>query len=326
MKTKLTELLKIEFPIIIAPMFLVSTPKMIIEACNNGVTGAIPSLNFRTPKELEAGLKSIRAGTKNAYGVNLIVNKSNIYLKEHLKICLDQGVDYFITSLGSPREVIEASKQNGAKVFCDVTDEDYAKKVTDLGADGLIAVNSGAGGHAGHIPASVLVPRLKEVTELPVISAGGVATGTGLLSILALGADGLSIGTPFIPCDESSVSKEYKQACIDYSAKDIVMTSKLSGEPCSVINTPYMKKIGLEQNPIEKMLNNNKQLKKYAKMLTHYKGMKMVENAAFAATYKSVWVAGPSLEFTHSIQPLSRILNNLLTDYKQARENFIKTI
>jgi nitronate monooxygenase len=282
MKTNLTDLLGTELPIIMAPMFLVTNTKMIIAAAESGIAGCIPALNFRTIEELEVGLKEIRSKTNKPFGVNLIVNKSNIHAKKQLHKCLDMGVNFFITSLGSPEEVIRESKKQGVKVLCDVIEEGYAKKVEDMGADGVIAVNSGAGGHLGNIPASVLVPALKSVCKIPVISAGGVGSGAGILSMLALGADGLSIGSPFIATTECDVGQDYKQACIDYSAEDIVVTTKLSGSRCTVINTPYLKKIGTDQNFIESLLNKNKQIKKYAKMVTYYKGMKMLEKAAFS--------------------------------------------
>ena len=326
MKTALTELLGIELPIIMAPMFLVTNVEMIVEAGESGIAGCIPALNFRTIEELEAGLKEIKLRSTKPFGVNLIVNKSNIVAKKQLHKCLDMGVDFFITSLGSPEEVIKESKKQGIKVFCDVIEETYAKKVEDLGADGVIAVNSGAGGHLGNIPASVLIPALKSKCNIPVISAGGVGTGSGILSMLALGADGLSIGTPFIATQESGVNEDYKKACVDYSAEDIVVTTKLSGSRCTVINTPYVKKIGTEQNIIESVLNKNKQIKKYAKMLTYYKGMRALEKAAFSATYNSVWCAGTSLEFTHKIETISTIVERFKDEMTQAEKNLLKTL
>ncbi|MGE3608676.1 MAG: NAD(P)H-dependent flavin oxidoreductase [Bacteriovoracaceae bacterium] len=326
MKTALTELLGIEHPIIMAPMFLVTNTDMIVAAAESGIAGCIPALNFRTIEELEAGIKDIKSRTKKPFGINLIVNKSNILYKKQLEKCVELGVDFFITSLGSPEEVIKESKKKGIKVFCDVIDEAYAKKVEDLGADGIIAVNSGAGGHLGNVPASVLVPTLKAKCKIPVISAGGVGTGSGILSMLALGADGLSIGSPFIACKESGVTQDYKQACVDYGAHDIVVTTKLSGTRCTVINTPYVKKIGTDQNAIENFLNHNKQLKKYAKMLTYYKGMKMIEKAAFGATYKTVWCAGSSIEFTHQVEPLKNIVNRLMNEFETAKQNLNKTL
>jgi nitronate monooxygenase len=326
MKTALTDLLKIELPIIMAPMFLVTNPEMIIAAAESGIAGCIPALNFRTIEELEKGIKEIKSKTKKPFGVNLIVNKSNPVAQKQLYKCLDLGVDFFITSLGSPEEVIRESHKQGTKVFCDVIEEGYAKKVEDQGADGVIAVNSGAGGHLGNIPATVLVPALKSICKIPVISAGGVGTGGGILSMLALGADGLSIGSPFIATKESGVTQEYKQACVDYGAEDIAVTTKLSGSRCTVINTPYLKKIGTEQNPLESFLNHNKQFKKYAKMLTYYKGMKMIEKAAFSATYKTIWCAGTSIEFTHRIESVHDIVNRFKSEMSEAQQKLFKTL
>lgn len=325
-KTGLKELLGIDFPVIMAPMFLVTNTDMVVEAAEAGIAGCIPALNFRTIEELEAGLKEIKSRTDKPFGVNLIVNKSNIYWEKQLEKCLEVGVNFFITSLGSPEKVIKESKKHGVKVFCDVVDEAYAMKVESLGADGLIAVNSGAGGHLGNIPASVLIPLLKEKCKIPVISAGGVGTGSGILSMLALGADGLSIGSPFIACKESPISQEYKKACLDYGADDIVTSTKISGSRCTVINTPYLKKIGTDQNMIESYLNKHKQLKKYAKMLTYYKGMKAVEKAAFAATYKTVWVAGTSIEFSHEIESLKSIVQRFKDEFEQAKKDLKKTL
>jgi nitronate monooxygenase len=322
--TWITKTFGIKYPIILAPMFLVSNNKMLVEAYKNGFIGCIPSLNYRTPALFEEAMKELRQSCDGKFGINLIVNKSNVYLKEHLEILEKYPPAFIITSLGSPEETIKRLKPLGVKILCDVVDVEYARKVESLGADALIAVNSGAGGHAGPISASILVPMLMKATKLPVINAGGVGTGAGLLSVLALGSEGVSIGSPFIATTESGVSQEYKQAVVDYGAKDIVMTTKISGSPCSVILTPYVKKIGTEQNFIESFLNHNKQIKKYAKMLTYYKGMKAVENAAFAATYKTVWVAGPTIEFSHSIETVEAIAKRIISEYEVAYKNLVE--
>lgn len=323
MKAALCDILGIELPIIMAPMFLVSNNEMLISASEAGIAGCIPALNYRTIEELEKGIKEIKAKAKGPIGVNIIVNKSNVLAQKQLYKCLDLGVDFFITSLGSPEEVIRESKKTGAKVFCDVIEETYAKKVEDMGADAIIAVNNGAGGHLGNIPASVLIPTLKQKCQIPVISAGGVGSGSGILSMLALGADGLSIGTPFIATRECKVSDDYKNACINYKAHDIVVTTKLSGSRCTVINTPYVQKIGTEQNVLESVLNKNKQLKKYAKMLTYYKGMKGLEKAAFGATYKSVWCAGTSLEFTTKISSVKEVVEQFKNEFEIAKKELL---
>ncbi len=321
--TWLTKTFDIKYPIILAPMFLVSNNKMLAEAYKHGFIGSIPSLNYRTPAEFEAGMIELHKECKGKFGINLIVNKSNIHLAEHLAVLEKHPPAFVITSLGSPEETIRRLKPLGVKILCDVVDVEYAKKVESLGADALIAVNSGAGGHAGNISPSILIPMLIKATKIPVISAGGVGTGAGLLSVMALGCEGVSIGSPFIATKESGVSEEYKKAVVDYGAMDIVMTTKISGSPCSVINTPYVKDIGTQQNFVESFLNKNKQIKKYAKMLTYYRGMKAVEKAAFAATYKTVWVAGPSIEFTHAIEDVQTIIKRIITEYEEAYQALV---
>ncbi len=308
----LSKMLNIEYPIIMAPMFLVSNEAMLIAGTKSGIAAAIPALNYRTTEQLREGIRRIKAEAKGPIGINLIVNKSNFLLDDQLKVCIEEGVDFFITSLGTPKKVIEAAHDTDIKVFCDVTDVEYAKKVEALGADAVIAVNNKAGGHAGKLNAKELIQALKNAISIPVISAGGVGNQAELTEIAEFGADGFSIGTVFIASDEAGVSQEYKQACIDYSSKDVVMTTKLSGTPCTVIQTPYVKEIGTEQTRFERFLNKNKRLKKWFKALTFYKGMKSLEKAAFSATYKTVWCAGPSIEHVKSIRPVAQIVNDLV--------------
>jgi nitronate monooxygenase len=313
-KQTLTSLLNIKHPIIIAPMFLVSNTKMVIEGMKSGVAGCIPALNYRTLEELRASVQELKAAKieGGSFGYNLIVNKSNPKAKEQLKVLCEEGVDFIITSLGSPEETINEAHKVGIKVFCDVTDLSFAKKVESLGGDALIAVNNQAGGHRGNIDPETLIKQLNENTSLPVISAGGVGSKADLDKMIGYGAIGVSIGSPFIASIESGVSDEYKQACVDYGAKDIVMTQRISGTPCTVINTPYVQKIGTKETWLERILNKNKSLKKWVKMVRFYIGMKATEKAATQATYKTVWVAGPSIENTKAILPLREIVNKLV--------------
>jgi len=308
----LCTLLGIKYPIIMAPMFLVSNTEMIIAGIQAGITGAIPALNYRTTEELRTAIRYIRSKTNGPFGINLIVNKSNFLYKEQLQIICAEKVDFIITSLGSPEETIHVAHAAGVKVFCDVTDVRYAQKVESLGADAVIAVNKEAGGHAGNISSHELIPALQKAVKIPVISAGGVGDAASLQKMMALGIAGVSVGTIFIASEESGVTPEYKQACVDYGAKDIVMTTKLSGSHCTVINTPYVQEIGTQQNWLEKILNKNKRLKKWFKAFTFYKGMKKLQNAAFGATYKTVWCAGPTIEYIHSIRPVKEIVQELV--------------
>ncbi len=313
LKTPFTKLLGIDYPIIMAPMFLVSTVEMIIAALENGITAAIPALNYRTDEAFREAITKIKNATDKPFGINLIVNKSNIKYKKQLETCIDLKVDFIITSLGNPKEVIAKCKPAGIKVFCDVVDLKFALKVADLGADAVIAVNSKAGGHSGSTMAEVLVPMLVEKLDIPVISAGGIATNEQLKNAIALGADAVSVGTVFIASPEAGVSDEYKKALVEYGAKDIIMTSNISGTPITVINTPYMQKAGNKQSTLSKMLGKNKHLKKYIKMFIMFKGMKAIEKAASKHTYKTVWVAGQSIEHVNSIKPVKEIIKRLIS-------------
>lgn len=316
MKIKsLNSILNITHPLIMAPMFLVSNTKMVIEGMKSGVAGCIPALNYRTLEELQEAINELKVAkvSGGSFGFNLIVNKSNVTYKEQLRVLCEEGVDFIITSLGSPEETIKEAHKVGIKVFCDVTDLAFAKKVESLGADAIIAVNNQAGGHRGNIDPETLIKQLNENTSLPVISAGGVGNKAELDKMLSYGAVGVSVGSPFIASNEAGVSQEYKQACVDYGAKDIVMTERISGTPCTVINTPYVQRVGTKQTWLETILNKNKSLKKWVKMIRFYIGMKATEKAATQVTYKTVWVAGPSIKDTKAILPVKDIVKKLVS-------------
>ena len=314
MQTKLTQLLNIKYPIIQAPMFLVSNTAMVIEAMKGGIAGCIPALNYRTLDELRAAIKELKAAKVEggSFGFNLIVNKSNIKYKGQLEVLCEEGCDFIITSLGSPEETIRQAHAVGIKVFCDVTDLKFAQKVESLGADAAIAVNNEAGGHRGNYSPEELIKLLTSNLKIPVISAGGVGCKADVDKMIGYGAEGVSVGSPFIASVEANVTDEYKQACVDYGAKDIVMTQRISGTPCTVINTPYVQKIGTKESWLESVLNKNKKLKKWVKMIRFGIGMRATEKAATKATYKTVWVAGPSIEYTKAILPTKDIIAKLV--------------
>lgn len=314
MQTELTKQLKINYPIIQAPMFLVSNVEMVTEAMKAGIAGCIPALNYRSLDELRVAVKELKANKVEggAFGFNLIVNKSNIKYKGQLEVLCQEGCDFIITSLGSPEETIKKAHEVGIKVYCDVVDLKFAKKVESLGADAAIAVNNEAGGHRGNSSPENLIKELTSNINIPVISAGGVGCKTDIDEMLSYGASGVSVGSPFIASLEAGVTQEYKQACVDYGAKDIVMTQRISGTPCTVINTPYVQKIGTKQTWIESILNKNKKLKKWVKMIRFSIGMNATTKAATQATYKTVWVAGPSIEYTKEILPVKAIVDKLI--------------
>jgi len=310
----LQQILNIELPFLIAPMFLVSNTSMVIKAMERGGAGCIPALNYRSIEELKNAIRTMKAHKpeKGAFGINIIVNPSNLKCKEQLKACCEEGVDFIITSLGSPKKVIRRAKKAGIKVFCDVVNLEHAKKAEALGCDALIAVNNLAGGHRGNLGPELLIKQLIESINLPIISAGGIGSKQELEEVLVFGAAGASIGSPFIASKESQVSEAYKNACVSYGSKDIVMTKKISGTPCTVINTPYVQSVGLDEMWLERKLHKFIFLKKWIKLLRYLKGTRDVESSAKEMSYKSVWVAGPSIQNTHRIESVSKIIDRFI--------------
>lgn len=329
-QTKLTKLFNTEMPLIMAPMFLVSDINMVKAAIKSKIIGTFPTLNYRKEGELDSVLKELnnyknKLENPGTYGVNIITQKSNPLYKKHLNICIENKVPFYITSLGNPKEVIEEAHKYGAKVFCDVTNLKHAEKVYNLGADGIIAVGQGAGGHAGPDPLQILIPSLKEkFKDFPIIAAGGISTGNGLHSILVLGAEGASVGTRFIASTEAPVSQEYKQAVVNAKSEDIVMTERISGTPSTIINTEYAKKIGYRQNWVERILSKNKKTKKYFKMLIQIKGMKKLEKSVAPGNYKNLWIAGKSVEFINEIIPINKIVQNFKKELEKSINNSCK--
>lgn len=325
MKTDFTEQTGIAYPIIMAPMFLVSNEAMIQSAIQTGIMGVFPTLNYRKQDELDALIKRLhlfKSEKKGSFGVNLIVQKTNPLYSSHLQICVENKVPFYITSLGNPREVIDAARSYGAKVYCDVTNITHAKKCAQLGCDGFIAVGQGAGGHAGPYTQTVLIPALrKQFHTIPVIAAGGIATGDGIAAMMALGAAGVSIGTRYIVSYEAKVSDEYKNSVLNSGMDNIVMTERLSGTPCNIINTPYAKKIGFKQNWLEKWLSNNSRTKKYFKMLVQYKGLQALEQAIKPGNYKTLWTAGQTVELVDDILSCDEITARLIKETYQSVEN-----
>ncbi len=317
--TKFTALLGCRYPVIAAPMFLVSNEALVTASSNAGGIGAAPSLNWRSTALFEVALGKIKAQTDKPFAINLIVNKTNVRMEDDLDAIVEHKVPMVITSLGKPQKVIERVHSYGGKVFCDVVDLKYAELVADQGADGVIAVSAGAGGHAGPISPMVLLPYLKEKLSIPVVAAGGIVNGRQILAALVLGADAVQVGTRFIATEESNASEDYKNAVLASEPEDIVMTKRISGTPAAVINTPYIESEGLELNPVEKFLRENPKTRKYAKLLRTVIGMRALENAESRTTWKTVWSAGQGVGLIHDILPADTVMKRLISEYWDAR-------
>ena len=227
-------------PAIAAPMFLVSGPALVIETCQAGVAGTFPALNARTSEQLDGWLAEINATLAAAraaapttpvspYGVNLILHASNPRVAADLALIAQHRVPFVITSLGHPGEVVQVVHAYGGLVFSDVIHAYHAKKALAAGVDGIVAVASGAGGHAGTQSAFSLVREIREFWDGALILGGAIADGYAVRAAEVLGADFAYLGTRFIATRESSAPDAYKQMLVEAEAKDIVYTDAVSG-------------------------------------------------------------------------------------------------
>ena len=231
-QTEFTRMIKVAYPIIGAPMFLISYEELAIAVSEAGGLGAIPLPNFRSIQDLERTLTNIRRKTDKPIGVNIHLS-GRFEWKKQLAVCLDSGVKFFITSLGDPRLILDDVHANGGRVFADVISLNQGLKARDRKVDGLIAVASDAGGHSGTVPTIVLVPYLKSKVGLPVIAAGGISTGAQLAAALALGACAVIVGTRLIATTESRAISAYKEAVVTSGPEDIVCTDRITENPAN---------------------------------------------------------------------------------------------
>lgn len=314
-ETALTALTGCSVPIIVAPMFLVSNKPMVVAGSEAGAIGSFPALNFRPIERFQTVLREIKSETNKPFAVNLIVNKSNIYLADQVKITLDQGVPLIIASLGNPTQLIREAHQSGSKVLVDVVNLEHALKAQDAGADAIIAVDASAGGHHGQTGFQVLVPFLRAQLSVPIIAAGGIATGAGLAAALALGAAGVVIGTRFIASQECAVIEDYKRSILDSSPDDIVTTWKLDGLPAHVINTDYVKRVGTHLSWIERLLLKNKRTRQSVITTRALRSFQKLGSSAQRVTWKQLWGAGQSVGLVYDIKPVRDIISEIVAEY-----------
>lgn len=227
-------------PIISAPMFIISTPRLVIAQCQAGVVGAMPALNARPASQLDDWLAEITE-TLSAYkqanpgkpaapfAINQIVHKSNDRLEHDMEVCLKYKVPIYITSLGAREDINAAAHHSGAVVLHDIINNKFARKAIEKGADGLIAVAAGAGGHAGVKSPFALIQEIRQWFDGPVALSGAIATGGAVLAAQAMGADFAYIGSAFIATDEARAADSYKQAVVNSNSDDIVYSNLFTG-------------------------------------------------------------------------------------------------
>lgn len=317
--TAFTKAFNIRYPIVSAPMFLVSDVNMVVATSEAGGLGTFPALNFRPIEKYREAIHEIKKKTKHPFGINLIVQQTNKHQHEQLEIALEEDVPLIITSLGSPREAIKKASKTKTKIYCDVVGLDHAKKVSDLGADGLIAVSYGAGGHAGTIATFALIPQLVRNLKLPVLAAGSIVGGDGMAASFGLGAAGIYMGTRFIASKEAQVPVEYKQAILKAMAEDIVNTDKVDGFPGNFILTPTLRALGLDTGVIEAAIKKSKRLGRYLAMARAAKSLFSPEKVK--ASYKTVFSAGHGVGLIDELKSIDKIIQDTVSEYLRIKKN-----
>ena len=306
----------IELPIICGPMYPCSNPELVAAVSEAGGLGVVQpvSLTFVHGYDFREGLRLIkRLANDKPIGMNALIEQSSQRYKEKMQqwidIALEEGVRFFITSLGKPDWVVEKVHAVGGVVYHDVTETKWAEKGLAAGVDGLIAVNNQAGGHAGALSPQQLFADLQGF-GVPVICAGGVSHPSGFAEALNQGYAGVQMGTRFIASDECKVSEDYKQAIVDASAEDIVLSLKLTGVPVSVINTDHVKKTGTHAGPLARWLLKGQKTKHLMRMLYTLSSLWRLKNASQANGDRSGYLqAGKSVQGIQQVESVSQIMS-----------------
>ena len=295
-----------ELPLIVAPMFLVSSVDLVAAACESGVISAMPTVNARTPAILEEWLEVLTrrlANTRNPppWALNLIVHRTNVRLKDDLTACIKYRAPLVITALGSPRDVVPAIHAYGGKVFADVISLDQARKAAESNVDGLVLVCSGAGGHTGQFVAPGFVAAVREFWTGIIVVAGGLANGRDLRAMQLLGADLAYMGTRFIASEESNADPRYKQMVVDCSFTDIICTNAITGAYANKLR-PSLEAVGLDPNNLK----------------PRQSGFDLNYAERQPKAWKDIWSAGHGLGQIKSLESTATIINVLRKEFQAA--------
>lgn len=292
LETTLSRKIGLKYPIVCAPMFLLSNKEMIVAAAEAGVLGTMPTLNSRTIDDLRADLEWIRARTDRPFGLNLTIGLTQAERREADMALIEEfEVPVLITSYGNPTDYVQRAHRRGITVFHDVINLRHAKKAEAAGADAIIGVASGAGGHAGRISPFVLYPYLRENLSVPVIAAGCITTGQQVAASLALGAELVYMGTRFIACAESGAQPAYKDLVVSAVPEDIVYTDKVSGTHAN-----FFKQTVPGHEDYDPSLGG----------------------ADSGKRWKSIWSAGQGSALVHDVKPVAAIVEDLVREYHDA--------
>ncbi len=304
-------------PVVASPMFIVANPKMVIEQCKAGIVGAFPSLNARPISQLRDWLAEIGEtladyNAKNPdapaapFAVNQIVHRSNDRFEEDLELCVEFEVPIVITSLGARTEVNEAVHSYGGITLHDIINNTFAHKAIDKGADGLIAVAAGAGGHAGTQSPFALVSEIREWFDGPLLLSGAIANGRSILAAQAAGADLAYIGSAFLASEEARAPEEYKQMIVDSTASDIIYSNLFTG-----IHGNYLRgsitAAGLDP---DRLAQSDPSAMDF--------GAGGAAGASGAKAWKEIWGSGQGIGAVKEIAPVAEIVARLKAEYEAA--------
>ncbi len=294
-------------PAVVAPMFLVSGPEMVIAGCRAGLIGAFPAPNARDISILETWLEQITAAVgepvagdiRGSWALNLVVHRTYERLPQELELVKKYQPPIVITALGSPRAVVETVHGYGGLVIADVNSIEYARKATEWGVDGLALVSAGAGGHTGDITGFTFIPAVRKFFDGIIIAAGGICNGQGVRAAEVLGADLAYMGTRFIATDESLASPEYKAMLVAAGPKDLVLTNSFTGANAYYLRDSIVN-AGLDPDNLE------------AKA-----GMDL--GGYDAKAWKDIWSAGPTAQTVDSIAPVGVVAAEIAAQYRAAK-------
>lgn len=304
-----THLANVRVPVVAAPMFLVSGPDLVIEACRAGIIGAFPTTNARTIEELEQWMTRITgAGFATPWAANLITHSTNARLPQDLELVARHRPPIVITALGSPKPVIETVHAYGGLVIADVVNLILARKALDVGADGLACVSAGAGGHTGFISPFAFISAVRELTDGLVVVGGGISDGHGVAGAIAAGADLVYMGTRFIATRESLAVADYKQMIVDASVDDLVVTASVTGTPGSWLK-PSLRRAGLDPDQLPEKPDRN------------YNGTR-----SDAKRWRDIWAAGQGVGAVRGIEPVHEVVEQLVREYDEASERFARRL
>ncbi len=324
LETQLTRDAGIEIPLICGAMYPCTNPELVAEVSKAGGIGIIQpvSMVYVYGRDFREGLQYIRRLTPKPIGLNLILEKApKAYqdrLRQWLEIAIEEKVEFFVTALGNPKEMVQRVHDYGGIVYHDVTERKWALKAVDAGVDGLICVNDRAGGHSGTLSPRQLFDDLQDLGK-PLVCAGGIGAPEDFVRALKIGYAGVQMGTRFIASQECGAHSDYKQAILRAKAKEIVLSDKLSGVPVSVIRTPYIEKIGTQANPVAKWLLRGRKTKHWMRALYAVQSMWKLRKASLqGATYQDYWQAGKSVEGIQAIKPAGEIVKEFAEAARQS--------